>query len=225
MLRLQDLECWVWASGERAWGTWVFSLTLSIPCPPRAPVTHCASAWCPPSPLEQLCMQGCPCAGADHGHIPLLLSSLTQPVLAAVFGTSFEQGGLLLPGTTSALWSAVRSYHGSTKQSWIQFHFPLPQKGASYSWRCFFSPHYSLLAKPKPEKQADKLNKLFVSHCPTQWKRWSPRGLCESTWSAKPWLRMCPASVKYLCTGHRSNSPMSNINPHTPFLRNGILES
>lgn len=218
-----------WVLGLGFWWTCLshvsFLLDRQHPLPPTSsndPLCTCLLSTKPP--WTKLCMWGCPCAGAGHSHLPLLLSSLTRPTLAAVFGTSFEQGGLL-PGTRPGLWSAVRSYHGSTKQSWFQFHFPLAQRGVSYSWRCLFSPHYSLLAKSKPEKQADKLNKLFVSHCLTQWKHWSPRGLCESTRSAKPWLRMCPASVKYLSTGHKSNSPMSNINPHTPFLRNGFLES
>lgn len=73
-LPLQDPECWVWAFGEHAWGMWVSSLTISIPCPPLC------SCLVSTKPLEQLCMWGCPCAGA--GHLPLLLSPLIQPVLA-----------------------------------------------------------------------------------------------------------------------------------------------
>lgn len=144
------------------------------------------------------------------------------PLLAAAFGIGFEQGSSSGPGWLVICSEELPRQH---KPVLVSISSPFATKGSFLVLEMPFFPHYSLLVKPKPEKQADKLNKLFVSHCLTQWKHWSPRGLRESTQSAKPWLRMCPASIKYLSTGHKSNSPMSSINPHKPFLRNGMLES
>lgn len=84
--------------------------------------------WCPPSPVT---------AGVGLSPAGLVTGTFPTAVPITVRGSCFQQGWL--PLGPALPWSALRSCHGSTNQSWFQFHFPLAQRGVSYSWRCFFS--------------------------------------------------------------------------------------
>lgn len=134
-----------------------FSTSFSLPtsascCPPvcaqRTPVksSMCRAvptpqrwAWGPSSPAfltHRAGSGGCSLPAGSAGSLPGHGSSLLQePGLGVVIS--------------------------STKQPPFPVHFPLAHGVVPYSRRCCLFPHYSLLAKPKPEKQVDKLNGMF----------------------------------------------------------------
>lgn len=128
MLHLQDLECSaqqisaqrVWVSGPEA------REACAGPPWPSAHLVPSSSrdppAPCPPQPPSSSC-ELCPGWGCPQRLSPAALAH------SRLLGTSFGQGGSASDQTD--LWSAARSYHGSTSQSWFQFHFPLAQRGVS----------------------------------------------------------------------------------------------
>lgn len=108
------------------------------------------------------------------------------------------------------------SCQSGTKRTCFQFHFPLAQGIVSYSWRCFsaFFPLFSV-----------SQTWTWKTSWQIKWDVLSPILKCiENTYLLSacvrandlpyPWLSVCPSLIKYLSTGHKSSSPMSNTNLH-----------